>query len=141
MQTKLDTPLRVRKVRRSGAVHFKLAGGAIGGVPHFISIAPVTSVRSMICGGEQPVTDGVGAGGGVGVGGFGICEGPPVTGRAGVGGGVAVGGLGIWLGPPVTGGTGGAGCAGNDDPIGGIGDIGGITEPALATPVSPIMSS
>lgn len=77
----------------------------MGGVAHLISTAPLASVRMKTLGAVQPDA---GAGGGVAVGGFGICDGPPVV----IGGGAADG-RDICEGPPVPAGvvgiTGGGG--------------------------------
>jgi hypothetical protein len=81
MHTKLEEPLRVSQVTWSGGEHRKPEGG-VGGRPHLISTAPVTSVRSTTSGAVQEAA-GRGAGAGVagGVGGRGAGAG--VAGFAG----------------------------------------------------------
>ena len=104
-------------------------GTGDGGGAHFISIAPVTSVRISTLGALHAALGAEGAAGGTG-----IFAGPPVIG-AGAG---AAGGAGIREGPPVTGAGGvggfgiticgmapGAGCPlGSDMGLGGMGFCG-----------------
>lgn len=100
----------------------------MGGAAHLISSAPLASVRMKTLGGVQPDA---GAGGGVAVGGFGICDGPPVV----IGGGAA-GGRDICEGPPVP--AGGAGMTGG----GGIGElIDAVCVSYSVSEYSPLMPS